>query len=206
MPIKSLLSLPVMIGHILALYRYGANRYGYAQMQEWSQWYGAYRTMIKDLAIEYDVPFENVAAAFAWFSPRTQLARNVQLTIDLLNNYSNADSDLSNIGCPKQFKDKAWTCLNGDMSSLELTDSTKSRKVRTFYRNLIGDESIATIDAHAVGIAMGAGTDLSVTYVNPDGQAYKIVESAYIAAAKILNVTPCQLQAVTWCIRRAGMH
>lgn len=206
MPNRQVLPVYVMVGHILALFRAGSQTYGYGRVREWAQWYVSYRTIITDIAVQYDIPFEHAAGAFAWLSARSQLVINVRNLIAMCEAYRNGTDPYATVTHTRQFIGKAWECINGDLSSMELGERTNSRKIRTFYRNLCGDEFRVTIDAHAVAIAMGAGTDTNTTFGQPSGMGYRNVERAYQSAASVLNMTPAQLQAAVWCIRRGDAN
>lgn len=206
MPAKSLLPVYVMVGNILALFRAGSARYGYGQLREWARWYDTYRTMLTATAVEYGIPFANVAGAFAWLSPRSTVERNVANLRLLCDAYRDGTDPRATVAHTGQFIDKSWAALHGNLSDLVLTDSTSSRKVRTFYLNLVGDESGVTVDTHAVSIAMGAGTDRNAVFGQPNGGAYRTVEDAYRIAAKVLGFSPAQLQAAVWCVRRGVAH
>src|ERR1019366_9014749 len=70
-------------------------------------------------------------------------------------------------------------------------------KVSAFYRNLAGDYSAVCVDRHAASIAQG------VHLSQPTVKQLRGVDSAYTAAAEILNTEPAFIQAVCWVAYRA---
>ena len=72
------------------------------------------------------------------------------------------------------------------------------RKVRSFYRNILGIDSAVTVDRHAVAIVYGRPlSDREIKLLERAG-AYTVIASAYRAAARRLGIAPSTLQAVTW--------
>jgi hypothetical protein len=88
---------------------------------------------------------------------------------------------------------KAARILRGE----EPLDVLGGLKVRAFYRNIIGDRDVVTIDRHAYSIA--AGRHLKDTEAGPlNAKAHYAVEALYQEAARALGVCPVTLQACTW--------
>lgn len=81
-------------------------------------------------------------------------------------------------------------------------------KVRSFFRNIMGDTDAVTCDVWAAKVATGHANEALVK--SPKG--YETVVAAYRSAAKILGVTPREVQAATWTAARgikptdAGFH
>jgi hypothetical protein len=96
---------------------------------------------------------------------------------------------------------KAWRIANGDyqFSPLELLSQSPGHfKVNNFFRNIMGDSHVVTVDRWAARIADGAEHLDSVS-----GKTYIGIERAYqYAANEIRSVTPRDLQAITWVANR----
>jgi hypothetical protein len=81
-------------------------------------------------------------------------------------------------------------------------DVLGGRKVRSFYRNIVGHTGHVTVDRHAVAIVAGRPlTDREGKVLERIGP-YTYVAGAYRAAARRLGVAPTELQAVTWLVWR----
>lgn len=91
---------------------------------------------------------------------------------------------------------KAERIANGEAPSQVLG----GRKVRSFYRNILGDDSVICVDVHAYTLA--AGLDVPVKRLKRKGE-YDRVEAAYIMAASVAGVSPATMQATTWLVRQA---
>jgi hypothetical protein len=77
-------------------------------------------------------------------------------------------------------------------------DVLGGRKVRSFFRNIVGIESAVTIDRHAVAIVYGRPlSDREIKILERAG-SYTLIASYYRAAARQLEIAPSTLQAVTW--------
>lgn len=85
--------------------------------------------------------------------------------------------------------EKAWRILDGEQS----LDVLGGRKVRAFYRNIMGEHEHVTVDRWAWRVC----TDDEYTGV-PTDRHYDVMQRAYKNAAERLNTEPATVQAVTW--------
>ena len=92
-------------------------------------------------------------------------------------------------------KDKAARILQGEPPLTVLGGD----KVRSFYRNLTGDDDAVTIDRHAVDIAGWTGASHDNKSENKN---YARIAFAFRAAAHDIGLTPAGIQALTWCFWR----
>lgn len=83
-------------------------------------------------------------------------------------------------------RDKAARILQGEKPLNVLGGD----KVRSFYRNLIGDGEAVTIDRHALAI-VGLGETCT-------SKQYSQVSRAYVLAGEKLGLTGAETQALTW--------
>jgi hypothetical protein len=81
-------------------------------------------------------------------------------------------------------------------------DVLGGRKVRSFYRNIVGHTGHVTVDRHAMAIVAGRPLTVREVKVLERIGPYTYVASAYRAAARRLGVAPTELQAVTWLVWR----
>jgi hypothetical protein len=89
---------------------------------------------------------------------------------------------------------KAYRILRG-LATLQPT----APKTYRFWRNLMGDVDVATVDRWAVRIALKGGTPEGENGSTPISQAdYLALEAAYAGAADDLGTTIPQVQAITW--------
>jgi hypothetical protein len=208
--------IATMAANIVALFATGTAD----EITKYRNWYPVFNKVISKLARQYKLPRRNVIGAFAWLSPQQSVSQNVQMTIALCAHMANGgiEDDIYSLGL-SAYPDnllKAWQCLYGDMSSLDFADANgrmrPSRKVRSFYRNLLGDDSVVTIDRHAVAIALSnnaiARNGRFATVGQPEGKNYLRVQNAYQLAAAMVNkqsdlqLSAPELQAIVWCLRR----
>lgn len=89
---------------------------------------------------------------------------------------------------------KAQAMLDGDEPF-----SLLGTKTFAFASNIVGEDSVVTVDRHARDIAFGA-----VQSKNPaiNKTLYAEIADAYILAASAFNISPADMQAVTWVVWR----
>lgn len=190
----------------------------------WQGWYPSARNVCQSLSDSFNIPIYRIAAAMAWLSVEQSWESNIAMTARMVEIYADGfNSPWDSVGEWSQYPDmvdKAWEALNGNVRQLSfyrnpggLTPTGKrskalwpNRKVRSFYRNILGNTNVATIDRHAVAIAYGnfnrARNGRFETLDIPTGTFYRNVESAYRKAAAKFNITLPQAQAIAWCYRR----
>lgn len=72
------------------------------------------------------------------------------------------------------------------------------RKVRSFYRNILGADQYVTVDRHAVAIVCGRSlSDREIKVLERIG-AYQSIAAAYRTVARRHGIAPSTLQAITW--------
>lgn len=93
----------------------------------------------------------------------------------------------------KLFTDKANSILisNGDRETV--LEILKGNKISAFFLNILKDDSVVTIDRHAVSIAINESVDPVMT-----SKQYEFFVNAYRVASKKRDVKPFQMQAITW--------
>ena len=138
------------------------------------------------------------AGVIAAYSPLTPWIRNVELARESLRtNYARRDT----LGTSAR---AAQRILNGEHT----LDVLKGDKVRAFAAAIAtnGETDIATIDRHAHDIAMGRVFDNNARKIGK--RVFREMGESYAIAARELNLSVAQVQAITWVIWREmkGIH
>lgn len=97
--------------------------------------------------------------------------------------------------------EKAGRIWSGDAP----LDVLGGRKVRAFYRNIVGElNADVCVDRHALAIALGRdATEQELHRVCNSNKFYDELAAAYKAVAHRVGLEPSELQAITWvCWRR----
>lgn len=150
-------------------------------------WYQAANTFVVGLAEKHNVSEELAANVVAVLSPRLEWGLNQRY----------AEVFLATGNAPTFFSTLAK--LRRLTAGESLADVQNGRKVASFADNILRPTTSdkVTVDRHAVDIAAGTNDDSSRKVLARKG-AYDAVEAAYVEAAGILGLRPCELQAVVW--------
>ena len=135
------------------------------------------------------------AGILAALSPLNSWPQNMHLASEIY-------AGKTRIGYLKNGTQKALRIYNGE----EPLNVLGGNKVRSFYLNIVGDNSIhtVTVDRHAVDIACGRVCDDKIRSRWAGGKRYWLVADMYLRAARIINAefgtefTGAQIQAITW--------
>lgn len=173
---------------------------------QWSagfEWYPAFAGIADLLAARHGVTFEEAAATLAILSPRTSVATSVLTTDAVLAAWTTqgeaAARRVSGVLPTNVARAVDW--LTGDTKATDLdTGSTlsRSRKVRSFYLNTLGNEDAVTVDVWATKAVGG-------TMEQPSGGAYVAIAEAYRTVAARFGVTPREAQAIAWVATRTDI-
>lgn len=77
---------------------------------------------------------------------------------------------------------------------------TLGQKTNSFAANILGDNSVVTVDSLAMSILLGFYEKAGTYKIYRS--AYTYAQSLYVHAAKELGISPAHLQAVTWVVCR----
>ena len=169
--------------HILGAYMRASS----SDILDGKAWYANARTLAETLS-PGDV--SKGAGVIAALSPLQSWPLNVR----------NATSVFDTGTCKglKRNVEKAERIFNGEAPLSVLS----GEKVRSFYLNIMGDDTInaVTIDRHAIDVACGIVQSDADRAIAIKGKAgYAKVAQMYVEAADIIgDVTPSQLQAIVW--------
>lgn len=135
------------------------------------------------------------AGVIAALSPRLSWEKNAlyaRIAYDL-KGYDLKDVD-NYIPTLKTSRIKALRMVNGEHVSMVLG---KGLKTNSFWHNILHpyNSEHVTVDKHAANIAMGKRTGYDISIKDKD---YRIIAAAYREAARIANIAPLQMQAITW--------
>ena len=187
-------SRSVMVRRIVRQYRAASS----AQLREGAEWYPRVRLMLAGLADRYGVTTSVAAAVFAETSPRVPVRDNMRMAAQIMRGdawYEVAGmSDRVHAGV---------RALGDGGANLEFDRGgrlCRSRKVRSFAANVMGDTRRVTVDTWAMRVA---GVDVNQVE-QVEGGGYVAVECAFRRAAEVVGVDPRRLQATVWCVVRGS--
>ena len=157
-----------------------------AEHLDGAAWYPAAREIAELVATIGGWSTSAGAGIIAALSPQCSWDENIVRALA----YANGES----VGATADSVRKCDAIARGEDPSTVLG----GRKVRSFYRNILGIDSAVTVDRHAVAIVYGRPvSDREIKLLERAG-AYTVIASAYRAAARRLGIAPSTLQAVTW--------
>lgn len=178
------------------------NVYNEATKEEkeyWGKWYFNAREIVKNLAENYDVPFETMAGIVATLSPGNTWKTNLIAAKRLVEKFKlNIPHERIN-SYSKQIE-KARKIL--ETNSL---DFLVGPKVTVFFKSLVDPEGIKTemvLDSHAINIWRGDARSRIKKTATPTKPEREQMIFDYKKASQILGVSVQEIQAVTWYIWR----
>lgn len=156
-----------------------------------ADWYPAVRRIVSEWSATYGHSRETVACVIAALSPQVDWPRNLIMADDVL-----ADRPLSIRGLETNTR-KAYQLARSagtveDMLSL----FPYGPKVNSFAANLAGDDTVITIDTHAVQAAMNDPTLVKGIKWAP----YTAIATAYATVATELAIPWPTFQATIWIV------
>ena len=174
--------------------------------EQWSAglaWYSRFRALAADLADRHGVSVEQAAGVLAIVSPRVTVGTSVAIADGVLAGWvaGGEEAAARTRGGLGERIDAAARWLAGDEGPLAMDDDgtlTTSRKVRSFWRNIMGDTDAVTVDVWATRAA-GATLD------QPSGGGYVAVAEAYRAVARRHGLSARDVQAIAWCAIRTDV-
>lgn len=182
------------VENIIAVYNAVVAQLSSVELVNASNWYPIAHKWCADVAQAYGLTVSQVAGITAAMSPQISWDKNKLQTILLIQKMRNSE-ELTGLMAYRANVAKAVRIYNGENA----LDVLGGKKVRSFYGNLMLDDSTVTIDRHALHIALyGTGNEEKSGSITPTDKLYDIAQSAYVAAANILGITPYSLQSITW--------
>lgn len=183
-----------MINNILAVYAAAiSNGHGMA-----ANWYSEALQWATDTASRYGLPVWLVVYITAALSPLTRWSVNKDRVIILLESANLADS----VGLKNSWRKAAAALQAWQHEGLVTSPETLGQKTRSFYYNIMGDNSYVTVDGHAANIAnYGLVERRPALNNNMPGltkNQYQAIADSYRKAADTVGISVVALQAITW--------
>jgi hypothetical protein len=142
------------------------------------------------------------AGVIAALSPRQRWDKNIEYAVTVCD-AARSGGVMPSVGGTLRNVTKAWNIAVGSYKFdpiEELNSSEGSYKVNRFYYNILGDQSMVTVDVWATKVALPEFDGKAVR-----GNLYLRIEDAYKQAAKqIGTISARDLQAVCWVNVRGG--
>ena len=182
------------VANILEVYNYVALNSSSVELVNAAKWYEIAHKWCMDVASAYGLTVSQVAGITAAMSPQISWEKNKLQTILLIQKMRNGE-ELTGFMAYKVNVEKSRRIYMGENA----LDVLGGQKVRSFYGNLMLDDSTVTIDRHALHIALhGTGNEDKSGAITPTPKLYDIAQDAYVDAARILGILPYSLQSITW--------
>ncbi|WZE63534.1 hypothetical protein PANI_CDS0014 [Maribacter phage Panino] len=153
-------------------------------------WYLKANDFAKTLSQRYDVQLSKVCGVIAALSPLKKWSENKRIAESFLLN--------GNAYHTKTMKDKAKSILKSDGGTSTIVDILNGDKITSFFLNILepNNGNVVTIDRHALDICLGVyqgNVERRMT-----SNQYLFFVKCYLIAANERNLTPSEIQAVTW--------
>lgn len=169
-------------------------------------WYRNARQAAENIAYRHGVSVIATVGVIAALSPRNKWNRNLQDAANIIKAWQENPhtADRIKVCTFKSGKNKALDILKADKDTLSQTvmaEILKGPKLREFANCILGNSEDVCIDGHAYSVWFGD----RVTLANVPAIGVKLrakIKADYIKAAKLLNITPAECQAITWCAWR----
>ena len=140
-----------------------------------------------------------VVGVVAALSPNNKWDRNLQNAFDLCQAFiEGQDLDSIKVSTYHTMKRKAWYILETMPTYDETVTILNGKKIVSFFRNIMGDETDITIDGHARNIYYNDRQGLTTPNTNIKKLEYVDIQKAYKRASKKLGLKAYELQAITW--------
>ena len=176
------------------------------EQAEGQTWYRRANTAAVRLADQYEVPIPVAAGVIAALSPRNKWKRNLIDAENLIAVYKAAGAEAAEDVKVCTFgRNKAKAIeilqLNEPVREEQVLGILSGPKLQEFYGCIIGVHDEVCIDGHAYSI--WAGDRITLANVPNIGKKLREkIKVAYCRAAQEVDVTPAQMQAITWCAWR----
>lgn len=161
-------------------------------IKEGKNWYRNANFFACELSQQFPFNLDNVCAVISALSPACSWEVNKRDAFNLLNNTEGYKFSSYGANVAKAKKAK----VHPNPASLF---GITGLKTKAFYGNILQPESKqdVTIDRHAAAICEGRFFKKSGS-IRLTPIQYEVMKNAYINAANIVNLVPCQLQAIVW--------
>ena len=181
--------------NIIAIYKLATPN----EIAEGIYWYLNANKDCQEIADKFNIPKHIVCGSLSALSPNNKWSSNVINTHDLIEAFMNGqDMDSVKVSTYHKMKQKAWSILQQMPSYDETVAILNGKKIVSFFKNIMGDESEITIDGHARNIYYNDRQGLTTPNTNIKKSEYADIQKAYQRASKKLGIKAYELQAITW--------
>jgi hypothetical protein len=176
-----------------------------AERNSGENWYDIANKFAKGLSKKFKVSVKIAAGVIAALSPNNKWDRNMQDAETMIAAYVSGEGINSFKVCTyTSNKQNGWKILQGECPDSVL----KGNKTNSFYHNILNpNEDYVTVDGHAKNAWDFGATQYQILAKvgKISDKLYADVSQDYITIAKMLNLKPCQAQAIVWVVyRRLG--
>lgn len=163
-----------------------------SEKEQGAAWYKIAHDKAQELALKHGIDLDRSAAIIAILSPGTAWNLNLKDADAVMSQGEQAI--VTTYGANKR---KAAGLLNADRNP---ADYVSGLKVTSFYSNILYPESsdAVTIDRHMIRALLRTSDPKVHAQVFNSRKKYDALAECIRAAAKNLNLVPCQLQAMLW--------
>ena len=181
--------------NIIAIYKLATPN----EITEGVHWYLNATRECQNIADKFKIPLHIVVGEVSALSPNNKWSSNVQNAHDLIEAFMNGqDMDSVKVRTYHKMKQKAWSILEAMPSYDETVAILNGKKIVSFFKNIMGDETEITIDGHARNIYYNDRQGLTTPNTNIKKSEYADIQKAYQRASKKLGIKAYELQAITW--------
>lgn len=187
--------------NVLAVYQL-ANT---ADVVQGTAWYRDANIIASRLARKYEISERQAVGVIAALSPRNKWERNVADAENLIRVFTADPESVDSVKVCTFGRNKAKAIeilqLSEPVREEQVLGILSGPKLQEFYGCIIGVHDEVCIDGHAYSI--WAGDRITLANVPNIGKKLREkIKVAYCRAAQEVDVTPAQMQAITWCAWR----
>ena len=165
-----------------------------------ASWYESAHKIALNLADDYGLTLQTTAGVITSLSPRNKWSRNVIDAENLIETFVRDPENAVNIKVCTfgKNKEKALNILKADQDfyTENVRDILKGPKLIEFFNCILGVEDVC-IDGHAYCIFNGSRTSLK-DVPSIGVKMRKEIKSDFKKAAAKFNISPAEMQAITW--------
>ncbi len=168
-----------------------------------TNWYPEAREFAVELSIRYNISVKAVAHVIAALSPNITWDQNKRAARIVIDECSHSRYWIASVpGYPANIEKARWIAHNA-IHGVDWAHLLSGPKVTAFADNILHPPSSnsVTVDVHALSIADGVRyTSKTAPKLTP--KQYEFYADVYRKTAAQLELTPLELQAITWVIWR----
>jgi hypothetical protein len=187
---KDFVVSPRLVAHVLQEWK----KVSRTDLAQGIEWYEGAGEIAHTLAAGSHYSPDQIGAVIAAMSPRMPWGRNKLATRKIVDRHSTGNGDFTGIGLWDNVK-LSYAILD-DASNIDVLVN----KRLNFFRNIMGEKHLATVDSWMCKILFGRETDIVSAGDNHD-LCSMVIESA----AQVAGLNPRDFQAALWVMVRREM-